>query len=85
MPPECAVRAQNERLGAQFKLPGAIGRKALLLLGLLVGLSVQDYELGWIVEGFGRGMSGWMSGYSASCPPTLCHAPLLRLGVQRGS
>ena len=40
MPPECAVRAQNDRIDAQFKLPGACGRKALRLLGLLVWLSV---------------------------------------------
>ena len=24
MPPECAVKAQNERVSAQFKLPGAM-------------------------------------------------------------
>ena len=41
MPPECAVKAQNERVSAQFKIPGAIGRKAIRLLGLLVWLSVS--------------------------------------------
>jgi hypothetical protein len=64
MPPECTVRAQNRLTGAQFKLPGACGRKAIRLLGLLVWLSVRRLRFGADLGGF----IGVMSGYSASCP-----------------
>ena len=52
MPPECAVKAQNERVSAQFKLPVPKGRKAIRLLGLLVWLSVRRLRFGVDLGGF---------------------------------